>query len=391
MPARIPSYRLHKPSGQAVVTLSGKDQYLGRHGSAESRTAYERLLAEWLANRRRPPEPQGTFPDLTLNELLVAYWDHVQTYYVKDGRPTSEPGTIRQALRPVRELYGETRAGDFGPMALKAVRQAMIERGWCRGFINKQINRVKKLFSWAAGEELLPLAIYQALTTVDGLRKDRTEAREKPPVGPVPDAVVEKTLPFLTPTVAAMVRLQRLTGMRPGEVVLMRAVDIDRSDPACWTYRPARHKSQHHDRERLIYLGPKAQALLRPFLTLDVTGYLFSPRRSVEQWRAEQRARRGSPLTPSQATRRPKPNPERTHGELYDDGAYRKVIRKACKKAGVPNWFPHMLRHAAASEVRRRYGLEASQAVLGHSELGTTQVYAEVDRTTARRVMTEIG
>src|ERR671929_213785 len=104
MPARIPSYRLHKPSGQAVVTLSGKDHYLGRHGSPESRVAYERLLAEWLANRQR----------------------------------SSEPGTIRQALRPIQELYGETRARDFGPLALKAVRQAMIQRGWCRSFINKQ-------------------------------------------------------------------------------------------------------------------------------------------------------------------------------------------------------------------------------------------------------------
>jgi integrase len=391
MPARIPSYRLHKPSGQAVVTLSGKDHYLGGHGSPASRQAYERLLAEWLANRQRLPEPGGSLPDLTVDELLVAYWGFVQGYYTKDGRPTSEPGTIRQALRPVRELYGDTQAADFGPLALKAVRRAMVERGWCRTFINKQINRVKKLFSWAAGEEILPLSVYQALTTVGGLRKDRTDAREKPPVGPVSDEAVERTLPYLTATVAAMVRLQRLTGMRPGEVVLMRAVDIDMTDPVCWIYRPARHKNQHHDRERLVFLGPKGQALLRPFLTLDVSVYLFSPRRSVAQWRAEQRARRGSPLTPSQAARRPKANPRRTHGELYDDGAYRKAIRKACRRAGIPVWFPHMLRHSAAGEIRRRFGLEAAQAVLGHSELATTQIYAEADVATARRVMLETG
>ena len=173
MSARIPSYRLHKPTGQAVVTLSGKDHYLGRHGSPESRREYERLIAEWLVNRHRPPEPTSRFPDLTMNELLVAYWDHVQSYYVKDGKPTSEPGTIRQALRPVRELYGDTPAQDFGPLALKAVRQAMIEPGWCRSFINKQVNRVQQMFAWAAGEELVPLAVYQALTTVAGLRQGR--------------------------------------------------------------------------------------------------------------------------------------------------------------------------------------------------------------------------
>jgi hypothetical protein len=66
----------------------------------------------------------------------------VQSYYVKDGKPTSEPGTIRQALRPVRELYGDTPAMGFGPLSLKAVRRAMIERGWCLTFINKQVSRV---------------------------------------------------------------------------------------------------------------------------------------------------------------------------------------------------------------------------------------------------------
>jgi integrase len=76
---------------------------------------------------------------------------------------------------------------------------------------------------------------------------------------------------------------------------------------------------------------------------------------------------------------------------LYDGGAYRKAIRRACKKLGIPIWFPHQLRHSAASEIRRRYGLEASQAILGHTELTTTQVYAQVHRGKAREIMCEIG
>jgi hypothetical protein len=129
MHVRIPSYRLHRPSGQAVVTLSGKDHYLGRHGSSESRVTYERLLAEWLVNDRSRSSPEPPKSDLTINELLLVYWDHVQSYYVKDGKPTSEPGTIRQALRPVRELYGDTPAMGFGPLSLKAVRRAMVGDG----------------------------------------------------------------------------------------------------------------------------------------------------------------------------------------------------------------------------------------------------------------------
>jgi len=374
-----------------VVTLAGKDHYLGPHGSPESRQAYERLVAEWLASRQRPPEPVAGLPDLTINELLLAYWDHVRSYYVKDGKPTSEPDTIRQALRPVRELYGDTRAVDFGPLALKAVRGAMIDRGWCRSFINNQVNRVKKLFAWAAAEELLPLATYQALTTVPGLQKGRSEAREKPPVRPVPQEHVEAVLPRVSPTVATMIRVQQLAGMRPQEVILMRAVDIDRTDPACWAYRPHRYKSEHRDRDRVIFLGPRCQELLRPYLDYDPAGYLFSPRRAEAQRRAELGARRKRPLTPAQRARRPKADPKRAPGDLYDDGAYRKAIRRECKRLGIPIWFPHQLRHNAASEIRRKYGLEASQAVLGHSELGTTQIYAEVDRTAARRIMGEVG
>ncbi len=312
-------------------------------------------------------------------------------YYVKAGKPTSEQDNIRQAVGPVRELYGNIDAREFGPLALKAVRQAMIERDWCRTFINRQVNRIKRMFAWAVEEELVRIETYQALAPVAGLRQGRTEAREKPPVRPVPDELVERVLPHLAPTVATMVRVQRLAGMRPQEIVLMRAADIDRSDPRCWVYRPPRHKSEHHERERQIFLGPRAQELLRPYLDTAPEGYLFSPRRAEEQRRADQRARRKSPLTPSQRARRPKTDPRRPPGELYDDGSYRKAIRRVCRKLGIPIWFPNQLRHSAATEIRRRFGLEASQAVLGHSELGTAQIYAEVDQTTAYRIMAELG
>jgi integrase len=391
MSTRIPSYRLHKATNQAVVTLSGRDHYLGRHGSPESRQEYNRLVAEWLVNKIKPAVPTAVLPELTMNELLVAYWDHVQAYYVKNGKPTSEPDTIRQALRPVRELYGDSRVKDFGPLALKAVRQAMIDRNWCRTFINKQVIRVRMMFSWAVSEQLIPFALYDALKQVKGFKEGRSPAREKPPVGPVPDEVVEQTLPLLSPTVATMVRLQRLTGMRPQEIVLMRAIDIDRSEPGLWVYRPSRHKNEHRGRERLIFLGPQGQGLLEPYFGFPPGEYMFSPKRAEEQRRAELRRRRQSPLTPSQQSRTAKAAPLRAPGDLYDDGSYRKAIRRACKKLEIKVWFPHQLRHSAATEIRRRYGLEASQAVLGHSELGTTQIYAEVDLSRARRIMTEMG
>jgi site-specific recombinase XerC len=49
------------------------------------------------------------------------------------------------------------------------------------------------------------------------------------------------------------------------------------------------------------------------------------------------------------------------------------------------------LRHSAATEIRKQFGLEAAQTVLGHSQANVTQVYAERDWQLAAEVMRKIG
>ena len=114
-------------------------------------------------------------------------------------------------------------------------------------------------------EELVPVAICQALAAIEGLRKGRSDARETQRVGPVDDTVIEATLPHLPPTAADMVRFQRLTGCRPGEVCDLRPCDLDR-DGEVSSYRPANHKLEHRELQRVIFIGPKAQAVLMPYL-----------------------------------------------------------------------------------------------------------------------------
>jgi hypothetical protein len=58
--------------------------------------------------------------------LIIRYWRYAKTYYVKNGKPTSETYAIKLALRFVRGLYGTTPAAEFTPKKLKAVREAMI-------------------------------------------------------------------------------------------------------------------------------------------------------------------------------------------------------------------------------------------------------------------------
>jgi len=258
-----PKYRRHRASGQAIVTLDGVDHYLGRYGTKASKDKYDRLIGEWLARKRVPaPDPSG---DLTITELAIRYWRFAESYYRKNGQSTGVTPGIKVALRSLRNAYGPTRAADFGPLALQAVQQRMVDAGLSRPYINENIARIKRMFRWAVSQELVPESVYRALAAVPGLKKGKTEAREPAPIGPVPDPVVDATLPYLPPVVADMVRFHRLVGCRPSEVCLIRPCDIDRSGEV-WCNVPESHKTEHRDRERRIYIGPKAQSILLPYL-----------------------------------------------------------------------------------------------------------------------------
>ncbi len=418
---RIPSYRLHKPTNQAIVAIRGRTFYLGRFGSVESRDEYKRLIAECLA--KSPSRPAQailvTESDLTIAELILAYWRHVETYYVKDDKPTSHVHVVRMALRPVRKLYGHTPAKEFGPIALKACRDDMVARGLTRKSINSQVSRIRQMFRWAVEQELLPASIHQALRAVAALKKGRTIAKENRPISPVADSIVDRTLVVLHPAAAAMVRLQRLTGMRPGEVTQLKAAELNMSGPV-WEYRPVSHKTEHHDRERVIFLGPQAQAILKPWLRAELQAYVFSPVQSDVQRSVERRAERRTKLWPSHLTHQAKKRAlrqRRSRRDHYTVASYRRSIARACDLAfphpvlsEVPSeeltdiqraelrtwrkshrWHPHQLRHSVATGIRHRFGLEAAQAVLGHSAVGATQVYAERNMDAARDVMKAIG
>ena len=223
----IPSYCLHRPSGKAVVRIDGRDHYLGPYDSPESRSEYDRVIAEWLARGRQPefPEAESRVNSLSVNEVLLKFIDYAERYYRDGDQVSKEVVNYKHALRVVKQLYGNTSADKFGPLALKAIRQHMIDvQDLCRKEINKRLGRIKRVFKWAVSEELILSSVFEGLRSVEGLRVGRTTARDNEPVKPVEDFVVESTLRFLSPQVRAMIQIQRLTGMRPGEVTIMRAV-----------------------------------------------------------------------------------------------------------------------------------------------------------------------
>ncbi len=396
----VPTYRLHRQSAQAIVTVRDaddrpRDVLLGPYGSPESKAAYARIVAEARASpAASQASPVAPARDLTVNEVLLAFWEHAQQHYRRaDGTATNELTEYRLALRPVRQLYGHARAAEFGPRALKSARAAMVDAGLSRPVVNRRVGRLKRVFKWAASEELIPVATFQALATVGGLQRGRTTAREPEPVLPVGEAVVDATLPHLMSVVAAMVRFQRLTGCRPQDVCGLRGDAIERAG-AVWVFRPGQHKGAWRGKAREVRIGPRAQAVIAPFLDRPDGGYLFRPSDSRAEHLAGRRAARKAKLWPSHVTHQAlkrASTPSRAPGGKYTTSAYGRSVARASAKAGVPAWHPNQLRHAFATEVRRRFGLEAAQVLLGHARADVTQVYAERDATLAAGVAGEIG
>ena len=266
----------------------------------------------------------------------------------------------------------------------------MVQQGWSRPYVNHQVNRVRRAFRWGVENELAPASVLHGLQAVAPLKRGRTEAPEPLPVKPVPDEHVDAVVPHVSRQVAAMIELQLLSGARPGEIVRLRPCDVDRS-ATVWVYRPSRHKTQYRGQEREIYLGPKAQDVLRPWLLRAAEAYCFSPAEAEKERNATRRTKRKTPMTPSQAKRRPTQNPKRPKRDRFSVAAYRRAIEYAIKKAGVPHWHPHQLRHNCATRVRRAYGLDVAQVIFGQQELSSTQVYAEADRARALTVMAQTG
>ncbi|MCC7406675.1 MAG: site-specific integrase [Phycisphaeraceae bacterium] len=453
MTHKVPSYRTRPGYNKALVTLTDadtgkrRDYWLGPADSPESRQRYHQLLAEWEAGDRRLPDPPVDNTDpaagVTVSEVLRPYWRWATATY-----SPSEISSIAQAARLLRAAAGTLPATAFGPKRLRLVRESMI-RGdehaspprapWSRPTINKQVQRICAIFKWAAGQELIPVSIYEQLKAVESLRRGRSEAREPAPVRPVADELVDAIEPHVSRQVRALVQLQRLTGARGGELLRLRAVDIDTSREV-WTYTPLEHKTAHHGKGRTIYLGPRAQAVIQPFLVdRPVHAFLFSPTEAdFERYDALHAQRQTPPHHGNRPGTNRRDDPQREKGDCYSRESYLRAITRACDEAFPPpphlarrrvpargrkadatrwespaewrkrlgplhwselttwrkshRWHPHQLRHAAGTRIRREFGLEAAQLALGHSSaLITDAVYAERDATKVLEVMRRMG
>lgn len=197
-------------------------------------------------------------------------------------------------------------ASQFGPKVLRRVRDKMIQPGLARSSINIHVGRIRRLFKWAVAEELVPVELYQRLCALTGLEAGRSAARESEPVGPVSQEMINAVRPFVSRQVWGMIQVQLASAMRPGEVTQMRGSDLKMSGTV-WSYTPLTHKTSHHGKQRVIFLGKRAQKIINQFLKPELQAVAPRVRTCAARGRMEipdsctdgRRKRRGLPRRPN--------------------------------------------------------------------------------------------
>jgi integrase/recombinase XerD len=153
----------------------------------------------------------------------------------------------------------------------------------------------------------------------------------------------------------AMIELLYATGLRVSELTVLRRHDINLTDGFVIAFGKGR-------KERLVPIGSSAtQALLR---------YLEGPRALILKGRDSDALF----VTP--------------RGTGFSRMGLWKLIRRHARSAGITKTLsPHKLRHSFATHlVERGADLRSVQAMLGHADLATTQIYTHVDSVRLRQV-----
>ncbi len=393
--------RLGRCVARAFVHVAKKRYYLGAYNDPSVRELYARLTRVWDRTGHIDlsliHEARHTATDhrTTIAELGLKFRHYAEQRYVNpDGTLSTELHNFRTAWRIVREMFGSTPAEKFGPRKLREVQSAMAPKRkpngdcWSRSNVNKQISRVRLIFSWAVGEELVPVQVADALKHVRGLRKGEQDVRESEVVTPVPQLAIDAVRPLVSRQVRALIQLQLLTGARSGELLNLSPKDLPNTSAAVWIVELGDHKTAHHGKRRTLYFGPNTQAILWPFLAgRPVHKPLFSP------LEAEYERRDTTEF-----------NSQRSPGEHYTAGSYRRAIRYACMSlhpypdeisrpaqglSAEENaeqkrlrkehrerwcWHPHQLRHNYATMIRKQFGIEEASNMLDHSSVKMTEV-----------------
>ena len=372
--ARKPVYGFHSTSGQARTTVNGKRVSLGVYDSPKSKTAFNKILAEWEAAHSE--RAKATPVTLTVSRLAFLFLKYAELEYVREGKPTGETANFRQALKALNNMFHGVPVIDFGPRKLKMLQQQMVDDGYAQQTINSALRRIKQVFDWGVSEEIVPGRIAQDLHTVAGLRAGRTKAAAPKSKGPAPLTDIAAIKGFVTRPVWGMIEFMLLSGCRPSEAIALKWSEIDNSGDV-WFYRPEHHKTAHRGKNRLIAIGPKCQQVLNGLREMSRSDFVFDPQVGMEEYLRKSFGDKAK---------------ARKVGDCYSKHGLNSAVRVACDRAGVNRWSPGQLRKTRATQARQQGDLETAQQILGHSSKQTTERhYADVDLSRAAANALQFG
>jgi len=348
----------------------------------------------------REPHAATALPDYeyskTVGEMALIWLQEIeQNHCARGKRVTGVYYKTRQAINALED-YWDYPVASFGPRLLTEVQKKLAstprvtsrskdpnkqpkKKPRSRKGVNETIRNVLAFFAFCEQLEEIPPGKTAQLRIVGPLKKNTNL-----PVAPcgrksrVDDAVLAATLPHLPESVADMVRLARRLGCRPSEIRAMKLADIDRQPldqyKGCWIWRPSQFKVDwlEDPLPRQIAIEPASQVILAPWVAQverTPTVPVFSPLRLVRQ------PRRGR-TTDAACHRRAQGT--RKRNPFYSKELFQSEISRGTKKAGVSHWTAGQIRHTRLQEARDKGGIEAAQAVGGHSNINQTEHYAGI-------------
>lgn len=363
---------------------------LGSGNLDEAKQTWASIQAEEASQKALRALVKGT-----VGELLDGYLEHAKVKYFDQHTQKLTSSFMRlRTLVDRLEKYRTLQTHEFTTEILWSLLGQWDTQGLHRKTVNGWLSLTKQIFRWGLMRGLVSVGTYTAISTVHPLEFKEGHSLESEPVEPVSDEIINATLPHLPTVVADAIRLQRITGARPGEILQLRPCDFQKGHVQdgveYWVVDYAKTKDGHKNRNkkgcaRYIAFGPEAQAILKKYEVVREPKntrprrhdeFLFTPREILYERLAKGEAIRCYP-----------------HRNRLDGNGLRWHLNAAfAKNPSLPHWAPNQVRHTVATALALTHGCDGEARVLGHAPGSTaTRRYIEIGAENALRAATLLG